>query len=77
MCFLSLGHDAVHFREMSLRGMISMYVGPEGDFHEAEEKLLRESGATPCSLGPLILRCETAAIAGMSMCNAVYGFVTE
>lgn len=77
MCFLSLSDDALQFREMKVRGMISMYVGPEGDFHEDEEKLLRESGATPCSLGPLTLRCETAAIAGVSMSNAVYGFVTE
>ncbi len=37
-------------------------VGPEGGWTPAEEELLRRSGCQAASLGPLILRAETAAL---------------
>lgn len=43
--------------------------GPEGGIEEQEVELLEESGYLPCSLGPRILRAETAplyAIAAVS-----------
>ena len=46
-------------------------IGPEGGFSEAEHRLLESSGKT-VSLGPLILRAETAAIYGLSVMSAVY-----
>ena len=36
-------------------------VGPEGDFTTAEVEALVGAGARPITLGPLVLRCETAA----------------
>jgi 16S rRNA (uracil1498-N3)-methyltransferase len=42
-------------------GSMEVYVGPEGDFSEPEYALLRESGCFFISLGPLVLRVETAA----------------
>jgi len=42
---------------------IAVLVGPEGDFSPQEYDTFREIGARPISLGPLVLRVETAAIA--------------
>lgn len=46
---------------------IGVIIGPEGGFEPAEVQLLTEAGALACSLGNLILRAETAAIAAVSM----------
>ena len=37
-------------------------VGPEGDFTPAELSAARNNGFEPVTLGPLVLRCETAAV---------------
>jgi len=42
-------------------------VGPEGDFTPAELSLARTCGFEPITLGPLVLRCETAAIYALSV----------
>lgn len=47
-----------------------VFVGPEGGWTEEEVAFLRAHGAEPCSLGPLILRAETAAIAGIAAVRA-------
>jgi 16S rRNA (uracil1498-N3)-methyltransferase len=42
-------------------------IGPEGDFAPAEFDLARTCGFEPITLGPLVLRCETAAIYALSI----------
>jgi 16S rRNA (uracil1498-N3)-methyltransferase len=42
-------------------------IGPEGDFSLAEYSLFRDAGWQALHLGPLTLRCETAAISGLAM----------
>ena len=42
-------------------------VGPEGDFTPAEMGLSRTCGFEPITLGPLVLRCETAAVYALSV----------
>ena len=42
-------------------------VGPEGDFTPAEMTLSQKCGFEPITLGPLVLRCETAAIYALSV----------
>ncbi|HSH09941.1 MAG TPA: RsmE family RNA methyltransferase, partial [Oceanipulchritudo sp.] len=42
-------------------GTIEVFVGPEGDFSTEEYARLREAGCTFASLGPLVLKVETAA----------------
>lgn len=42
-------------------------IGPEGDFTPAEEVLAQEQGFQPVTLGPLILRAETATIAALAV----------
>jgi 16S rRNA (uracil1498-N3)-methyltransferase len=42
-------------------------IGPEGDFTPAEMGQSRTSGFEPITLGPLVLRCETAAVYALSV----------
>lgn len=42
-------------------------IGPEGDFTTAEMALARNGGFEPVTLGPLVLRCETAAVFALSI----------
>ena len=42
-------------------------VGPEGDFTPAEMSLAKTCGFEPITLGPLVLRCETAATYALSV----------
>jgi 16S rRNA (uracil1498-N3)-methyltransferase len=46
---------------------VLMLVGPEGDFTPAELALARHHGCHPITLGPIILRVETAAIYCLSI----------
>jgi 16S rRNA (uracil1498-N3)-methyltransferase len=48
---------------------ICAWIGPEGDFTDEELALIRASGARPISLGPLVLRSETAALYTLSIIN--------
>lgn len=55
-------------------GPAALLVGPEGGFDEAERAAIRAlPQARPVSLGPRILRGETAAIAGCALWMAVAG----
>ncbi|HLI64728.1 MAG TPA: 16S rRNA (uracil(1498)-N(3))-methyltransferase [Caulobacteraceae bacterium] len=52
----------------------SILIGPEGGFSPAERAQIRAvSGVIPVSLGPRILRADTAAIAAMSLWQAALG----
>jgi 16S rRNA (uracil1498-N3)-methyltransferase len=44
-----------------------MLIGPEGDFTPAESALAKTVGCLPVSLGPIVLRTETAAIYSLSV----------
>jgi 16S rRNA (uracil1498-N3)-methyltransferase len=46
---------------------LAIAIGPEGDFSPGELDQFRAFGAQPVSLGPLILRAETAAIAAAAI----------
>ena len=46
---------------------ISLIIGPEGGFDEKEAEYLQELKFVPISLGKRILRCETAAVYGLSV----------
>jgi 16S rRNA (uracil1498-N3)-methyltransferase len=57
------------FRE----GPAAILVGPEGGFTSEERAFIRASGACAISLGPRILRAETAALAALSAYMALAG----
>lgn len=46
---------------------VTLMIGPEGDFTPAEISQARSAGYQPLSLGPLILRSETAALYALSI----------
>jgi 16S rRNA (uracil1498-N3)-methyltransferase len=50
-----------------LPSSVLMLVGPEGDFTPAELALARSHGCRPITLGPIVLRVETAAIYCLSI----------
>lgn len=52
---------------------IALLVGPEGGFEPSEMEEARTAGFTPVSLGPRILRTETAAIVGTAMTQFALG----
>ncbi|MBD3731044.1 MAG: 16S rRNA (uracil(1498)-N(3))-methyltransferase, partial [Sphingomonadales bacterium] len=56
------------------RAPAALLTGPEGGFDDAERRAIREIGAVkPITLGPRILRGETAAIAAIAVWMAVAG----
>ncbi len=50
---------------------LTLVVGPEGGFEEEEEAALTAAGFRPASLGPRVLRADTAGLAALAMVQAV------
>ncbi len=76
MLIASLQKDARPFRDVladhrsehrSNPTSALILVGPEGDFTPAETALAKSSGCHPVSLGPIVLRTETAALYCLSV----------
>jgi 16S rRNA (uracil1498-N3)-methyltransferase len=72
----SLQSDAVHLKKILEQfsaengdrpSNVLMLVGPEGDFTPAELSLARSQGCRPITLGPIVLRVETASIYCLSI----------
>jgi 16S rRNA (uracil1498-N3)-methyltransferase len=73
MLIASLQPGARHLKEVLRESSstppkrVLVLVGPEGDFTPAEVNLAMSSGCQPITLGPIILRTETAAIYCLSV----------
>lgn len=52
---------------------LELVVGPEGGLTDAESSVLERAGAVSVSLGPRVLRTETAAPAALAVLQAVLG----
>ena len=50
---------------------VALAIGPEGGWAPEEMQLFATDGWKPVTLGPRILRAETAAIAALAVCGAV------
>lgn len=48
-------------------GGVALLVGPEGGWTDSERRQASDAGWRACSLGPTILRTETAALAGLAL----------
>lgn len=55
------------------RGPLYLLAGPEGGFDPQELDLLRDSGVVIATLGPRILRTETAALCALSVLQTLFG----
>jgi len=72
----SLQSDAIHLKKILAEysaehgdrpSSVLMLVGPEGDFTPAELSLARSHGCRQITLGPIVLRVETASIYCLSI----------
>ena len=52
---------------------LELVVGPEGGFSERERQLLELSACEPVSIGPRVLRTETASLAALAAIHALWG----
>jgi 16S rRNA (uracil1498-N3)-methyltransferase len=73
MLIASLQPDAMHLKKLLAENpdkkpkSVLVLVGPEGDFTPAEIGLAKSHGCRPVTLGPIVLRTETAAIYCLSV----------
>ncbi len=56
--------------------IVELLVGAEGGFSDTEYGLCKQAGFTAVSLGPRILRTETAALAAIAVLQALWGDLT-
>ncbi len=56
---------------------LGLIIGPEGGIDRMEMDMLRDRGCHPLTLGPRILRTETAGLAAVSVFMALYGEMEE
>jgi 16S rRNA (uracil1498-N3)-methyltransferase len=52
---------------------VTLAIGPEGGFSDQEEDLARAQGLLMLSMGPRVLRTETAGLAALASLNAIWG----
>jgi len=69
---LALGADAV-LASLAAATALDVLVGPEGGFDAGELAAAKRAGLTAVSLGPRVLKAETAAVAALSALQALHG----
>ena len=52
---------------------LCLLIGPEGGFSDSEYEDARVAGFTAVSLGPRILRTESAAVAALAVLQSLWG----
>jgi len=55
------------------QGQIILLIGPEGGFTPEEALMAKQAGFAPLLLGPRVLRTETAALAGITALQTLWG----
>lgn len=66
-------HSEQPLQEMSLPASVALLIGPEGGLTEAEVELAITYGFKPLTLGPRVMRTETAPIAALTLLNYLWG----
>jgi 16S rRNA (uracil1498-N3)-methyltransferase len=67
------GHPPLASLHVDPAWPVLLLVGPAGGFEAAEAESLRLGGFVPASLGPRILRAETAAVAAVAIAQVLWG----
>ena len=55
------------------QGTVTLLIGPEGGFTADEALMAKQTGFLPVLLGPRVLRTETAALAGITALQTLWG----
>lgn len=74
-CRLAMDEDASAppiMKGMPVSQSVAILIGPEGGWTGEERTLFVAAGWLPASLGPTVLRAETAAIAALAVVNAAW-----
>lgn len=66
------GALALHAQEKP-EGPVTLLIGPEGGFSPDETIMAKQAGFIPVLLGPRVLRTETAALAGITALQMLWG----
>ena len=61
------------FQDLEITTPISLLIGPEGGLSDNELEQVQQQGFTRISLGPRILRAETAPVAAIAILQNLYG----
>lgn len=64
---------AVRLRELPCADGVTVLVGPEGGFSDAEECRALSAGFTAVRMGPRVLRTETAPLAAIAALQSMWG----
>ena len=67
------GHAPLPSLALDPASSLLLLVGPAGGFEPAEADALRAAGFSSASLGPRVLRAETAAVAAVAIAQALWG----
>ena len=71
------GHPALASLPVDASAPLLLLVGPAGGFEATEAEALHAAGFASASLGPRILRAETAAVAAVAIAQATWGDLRE
>jgi len=72
--FILLPQGATTLHQQPIpQGQVTLLIGPEGGFSADEALMAQQAGFIPILLGPRVLRTETAAIAGITALQTLWG----
>ncbi len=63
----ALSEQSRTLKQITPASSVAVLIGPEGDFTSEEEQQAQQAGFQPITLGPLVLRAETAVIATLAI----------
>jgi len=66
-------HSEQPLQEMSVPSSVALLIGPEGGLTSDEVELATQYGFKPLTLGPRVMRTETAPVAALTLLNYLWG----
>lgn len=66
-------HSEQPLQEMSAPESVALLIGPEGGLTSDEVELATQYGFKPLTLGPRVMRTETAPVAALTLLNYLWG----
>ncbi|MDO6515021.1 16S rRNA (uracil(1498)-N(3))-methyltransferase [Neptuniibacter sp. 2_MG-2023] len=66
-------HSEQPLQEMEKPNSVALLIGPEGGLTEEEVELAVSHGFKPLTLGPRVMRTETAPVAALTLLNYLWG----